>query len=88
MWVAMSGQEFVGAAHWRCKEHVGVDRILSDSRVVFYECVCITGELCFPCYRDECVLCVVSRSIHQLCRIRLPTVTIQKKLLVFEPVAE
>ena len=52
----MSGQELLEAAHWRYKEHVGVDRILGDPRVVFDECMCIAGELCVPSYRDECVL--------------------------------
>ena len=40
----------------RCKEHAGVDRVLVDPRVVFDECMCVAGELCFPCYRDEYVL--------------------------------
>ena len=40
----------------RCKEHAGVDRVLVDPRVVFDECMCVAGELCFPCYHDKCVL--------------------------------
>ena len=56
VWSSMSWKELVTATDWRCKKHIGVDRILGNSWVILDQSMMIRLRLLLLCHLDECVL--------------------------------
>ena len=48
VWASMSGKELITSTDWRSKQHIGVDWILCDGRVIFDHGVEVRFRLLVP----------------------------------------